>query len=197
VRNVGTPGQGELPWTILAGLDSADAGDPAYTTEPFCSVLSETEVGSDDPVEFLDRAVDFANNRLWGSLSADIVVHPKSLKDPRVAEALERAIGRLRYGAVTVNSWTGFVFSFASPPWGAYPGSTPADIQSGNAWVHNTPMLEGIEKAVLRHPLTIMPKPAVFPSHRTAHTLMERLTALEERASWSRVPGVVATAMRG
>jgi aldehyde dehydrogenase (NAD(P)+) len=197
VRNVGTPGQGELPWTILAGLESADAGDPAYTTEPFCSVLSETEVGSDDPVEFLDRAVDFANNRLWGSLSADIVVHPKSLKDPRVAEALERAIGRLRYGAVTVNSWTGFVFSFASPPWGAYPGSTPADIQSGNAWVHNTPMLEGIEKAVLRHPLTIMPKPAVFPSHRTAHTLMERLTALEERASWSRVPGVVATAMRG
>jgi aldehyde dehydrogenase (NAD(P)+) len=197
IRTVGTPGKGELPWTILAGLDSADAGDPAYTTEPFCSVLSETEVGSDDPVEFLDRAVDFANNRLWGSLSADIVVHPKSLKDPRVAEALERAIGRLRYGAVTVNSWTGFVFSFASPPWGAYPGSTPADIQSGNAWVHNTPMLEGIEKAVLRHPLTIMPKPAVFPSHRTAHTLMERLTALEERASWSRVPGVVATAMRG
>jgi len=197
VRTVGTPGQGELPWTILAGLDSADAGDPAFTTEPFCSVLSETEVGSDDPVEFLDRAVDFANNRLWGSLSADIVVHPKSLKDPRVAEALERAIGRLRYGAVTVNSWTGFIFSFASPPWGAYPGSTPADIQSGNSWVHNTPMLEGIEKAVLRHPLTIMPKPAVFPSHRTAHTLMKRLTALEERASWSKVPGVVATAMRG
>ena len=91
MRTVGTPSQGELPWTILAGLDAADAGDPAFTTEPFCSVLSETEVGSDDPVEFLDRAVDFANNRLWGTLSADIVVHPKSLKDPRIAEALERA----------------------------------------------------------------------------------------------------------
>lgn len=197
VRIAGTAGPGELPWVILPGLDSADAGDPAYTTEPFCSVLSETEVGSDDPLEFLDRAVDFANNRLWGTLSADIVVHPKSLKDPRIAEALERAIDRLRYGSVTVNSWTGFVFSFASPPWGAYPGSTPADIQSGTGWVHNTSMLEGVEKSVLRHPLTIMPKPAVFPSHRTAHTLMERLTALEERASWSKVPGVVAAAMRG
>jgi aldehyde dehydrogenase (NAD(P)+) len=197
VRTIGSPAQGELPWTILAGLDATDAGESAFTTEPFCSILSETEVGSDDPVEFLDRAVDFANNRLWGTLSADIVVHPKSLKDPRVAEALERAITRLRYGAVTVNSWTGFIFAFGSPPWGAYPGSTPADIQSGNAWVHNTAMLEGIEKAVLRHPLTIVPKPATFPSHRTAQTLMRRITRLEERASWSKVPGVVAAAMRG
>lgn len=197
VHRVGTAGQGELPWTILSGLDAADAGEPAFSTEPFCSILSETEVGSDDPVEFLDRAVDFANNRLWGTLSADIVVHPKSLKDPRVAEALERAIGRLRYGAVTVNSWTGFVFAFASPPWGAFPGSTPADIQSGTGWVHNTSMLEGVEKAVLRHPLTIMPKPATFPSHRTAHTLMQRMTALEERPRWSKVPGIVAAAMRG
>jgi hypothetical protein len=197
VRTIGAPAQGELPWTILAGLDASDAGEPAFTMEPFCSIVSETEVGSDDPVEFLDRAVDFANNRLWGTLSADMVVHPKSLKDPRVADALERAISRLRYGAVTVNSWTGFIFAFGSPPWGGYPGSSPADIQSGNGWVHNTPMLEGIEKAVLRHPLTIMPKPATFPSHRTAHTLLQRLTALEERASWSKVPGVVAAAMRG
>jgi hypothetical protein len=197
VRKIGNAGSGELPWTILSGLDATDAREPAFTDEPFCSILSETEVGTDDPVEFLDRAVDFANNRLWGTLSADIVVHPKSLKDSRIAEALERAIARLRYGAVTVNSWTGFIFAFGSPPWGAYPGSTPADIQSGNAWVHNTPMIEGIEKAVLRHPLTIVPKPATFPSHRTAHTLMQRITRLEERASWSKVPGVVAAAMRG
>jgi aldehyde dehydrogenase (NAD(P)+) len=197
IQSIGTPERGELPWTILPGLDAADAAEPAYRTEPFCSILSETEIGSDDPVEFLERAVDFANDRLWGSLSADVVVHPKSLKDARVAEALERAIGRLRYGAVTVNSWSGFIFSFASPPWGAHPSSTPADIQSGNSWVHNTLMLEGIEKAVLRHPLTIVPKPAVFPSHRTAHTLMERLTTLEVKPSWSKVPRIVATAVRG
>ncbi|MGH7510237.1 MAG: aldehyde dehydrogenase family protein [Gemmatimonadales bacterium] len=197
MRTIGAPGKGELPWTILSGLEAADAGEPAFTEEPFCSILSETEVGSDDPVEFLDRAVDFANNRLWGTLSADLVVHPKSLKDPRIAAALERAIIRLRYGAVTVNSWSGFIFVFGSPAWGAHPGSTPADIQSGNGWVHNTPMIEGVEKAVLRHPLTLVPKPATFPSHRTAHTLMQRITRLEERASWSRVPGVVAAAMRG
>ncbi|HSE66536.1 MAG TPA: hypothetical protein VLB12_06100, partial [Gemmatimonadales bacterium] len=110
---------------------------------------------------------------------------------------VERAIARLHYGVVTVNSWTGFLFSYGSPPWGGYPGSTPQNIQSGIGWVHNTAMLEGIEKAVLRHPLTLTPKPVTFPGHRTAPVLLRRLTALEEKSSWSKVPSVVAAAMRG
>ena len=197
VRAIGPAGEGQLPWTLLPGLDAADPAEPAFSTEPFCPILSETPVASDDPVDFLERAVDFANDRLWGTLSADIVIHPKALRDPGIAAALERAIGRLHYGAVTVNSWTGFVFVHGTPPWGAYPGSTRVDIQSGTGWVHNTAMLEGIEKAVLRHPLTIMPKPATFPSHRTAHTALQRLTRLEQNGSWAKVPGVVAAAMRG
>lgn len=197
LSTLGAAGTGKLPWTLLPGLDATDAGEPAFTTEPFCAVLSSTEVGSDDPVEFLDRVVEFANRRLWGTLAADVVVHPKSLKDSRVADALERAIGRLRYGTVAVNTWNGFSFGFAAPPWGAYPGSSPADIQSGTGWVHDTAMLERVEKVVLRHPLTIVPKPAHFPSHRTAHTLLPRLTALEQRGAWSKAPGVIVAAMRG
>ncbi len=197
IRQMGAAAPGQLPWTLLPGLDATDPREPAFSAEPFCSILSETEVGSDDPVEFLDRAVDFANNRLWGTLAADLVIHPKALKDPRIAEAFERAITRLHYGAITVNSWTGLLFAFGTPPWGAYPGSTPANIQSGTGWVHNTSMLENVEKAVLRHPLTIVPKPATFPTHRTAHTVLRRLTSLERDASWARVPGVVAAAMRG
>jgi acyl-CoA reductase-like NAD-dependent aldehyde dehydrogenase len=194
---IGTAGEGQLPWTLLPGLDATSTSEPAFTSEHFCPVLGETEVGSDDPVEYLERAVDFANDRLWGTLSATVVVHPSTLKDTRLGPAVERAIGRLRYGAVAVNAWSGMLFSFASPPWGAYPGATLANIQSGTGWVHNTPMLEGIEKVVLRHPVTIMPKPASFPSHRTVHVMMRKLTALEERSSWARVPGVVAAAMRG
>jgi hypothetical protein len=197
LRTIGHAASGELPWTLMSGLDATDPREPVFETEQFCPVLSETEVGSDDPVEFLERAVDFANNRLWGTLSAQLVVHPASLKDHRIAAAVERAIARLRYGSVAVNSWSGFTFTYGTPPWGAYPGSSPSDIQSGTGWVHNTPMLEGAEKVVLRHPITIVPKPATFPSHRTAPTLLRRLTRLEERASWGKVPGVVAAAMRG
>lgn len=58
-------------------------------------------------------------------------------------------------------------------------------------------MLEGIEKAVLRHPLTTFPKPAYFPSHKSLDKLMPRMTALEEKQAFSKVPGVLAAAMRG
>src|SRR4029450_11098307 len=106
----------------------------------------------------------FANNRLWGTLCAGLVVHPASTRDPRIANAVERAIGGLRYGPVSVNAWSGLPFSFGTPPWGGHPSSRLEDIQSGQGWVHNTPMLEGIEKAVFRHPLVAFPKPTYFAS---------------------------------
>jgi aldehyde dehydrogenase family protein len=196
IRRFGDEAGEVLPWTLVRNLDPNDREERAFAGESFCSILFETEVDSADPVEFLDRSVHFANERLWGTLSAGLVVHPKSMKDPVVGSAVEYAITNLRYGAVTVNAWSGYLFGFVSPPWGAHPSSTMSDIQSGNGWVHNTPMLEGIEKAVLRHPITAMPKPTYFPSHRSAHVLMPRMTALDEKASWKKVPGVMAAAMR-
>lgn len=187
---------GSLPWWLIPGLDSNSGAEPLFREESFAPILTETTVGSPDPLEFLDAAVGFANERLWGTLAAGLVVHPRTMEDPVTAAAVERAIASLRYGTVTVNAWSGLLFALCTPPWGAYPSSTPADIQSGTGWVHNTPMLEGIEKAVLRHPLTVVPKPAYSLSHRTAHRLMARMTALEERSSWAKVPAVLAAAMR-
>ena len=196
IRRFGDETGDVLPWTLVGNLDSKDQEERAFTSESFCSILFETELESAEPAEFLDRAVQFANERLWGTLSAGLIVHPKSMKDPMIGSAVEYAITSLRYGAVTLNAWSGYLFAFVTPPWGAHPSSTLGDIQSGNGWVHNTAMLEGIEKAVLRHPITAMPKPTYFPSHRSAHVLMPRMTALEENASWKKVPGVMAAAMR-
>jgi len=88
------------------------------------------------------------------------------------------------------------IFAYGSPPWGAYPGASLTDVQSGIGWVHNTAMLEGVEKAVLWHPLTTWPKPAYHLTNRTTNVLIRRMTALEERGSWTKVPGVVAAALR-
>jgi aldehyde dehydrogenase (NAD(P)+) len=197
VRAIGAPAEGCLPWTMLRDLDAENLGEAAFTTEPFCSILSEVAVGGDDPLEYLEQAVDFANGRLWGTLAATIIVHPKTLRDARLGTAVENAIARLRYGAVAVNTWAAWLFVLGSPPWGAHPSSTSVDIQSGAGWVHNTSMLEGIEKVVLRSSLTILPKPASFPSHRTAHTLMRRMTRLEEELKVRHLPGVLGAAMRG
>ena len=151
----GQAGPGRAALDLIPGLDATDPREPAFTTEPSAPSCPRPRLGSDDPVEFLDRAVDFANNRLWGTLSADLVIHPKAMKDPP-----DRGGGRAGDRAAPLRRGHGkqlerdSSFAYGTPPWGAYPGSTPANIQSGTGWVHNTLMLEGIEKAVLRHPIT-------------------------------------------
>jgi len=154
-----------LPWTFISSLDPKARDEPLYTQEAFCSVISETRFGHVDPVEFLEQAVEFCNLTLWGTLTANLIVHPQSLKDARINEAVERAIARLRYGVVAVNAFVGMPFVFAAPPWGGYPGSALHDIQSGIGFVHNTSMLQGVEKTIMRAPLTTFPKPGYFASH--------------------------------
>jgi aldehyde dehydrogenase (NAD(P)+) len=190
-------GEGALPWTLLPGLDAGDPAEKAFRTEPFCSILSEVPLASADPLEFLDGAVEFCNRRLWGTLAAALVVHPATLADPTTGPAVERAIARLRYGTVAVNVWPGLGFAVGNTPWGAAPGSTLTDIQSGRGWVHNTLMLERVEKVVLRHPVTSPVKLPWFPSHRTGHVLGRRLTRLTATGNLLHLPGVVAAALRG
>ncbi len=197
VTHIGNPKSGALPWSFITGLDPDDDNERLFREETFCPVFAETRLAGADPVQFLERAVEFCNNRLWGTLNATLIVHPKTLQAPAVNAAFERAICNLRYGTVAVNTFPGISFVFASSPWGAYPGAALEDIQSGSGFVHNTPMLEGIEKAVIRAPLTVFPKPAFLPSHKTEQTVMRRIVAMEENASWVKVPGIVWAAMRG
>ncbi len=195
VRRSAAPA-GTLPWALVTGVDP-DSDDELFRTEAFCAVLGETSVGSEDPVEYLERAVEFANDRLPGTLSANVVVHPRTLADPAVRAAFERALRALRYGTVAVNTWTGYGFGFATTPWGGFPGQPLTDVRSGRGFVHNTSMLEGFEKTVIRHPPTHPVKSLYFPSHRTGHVLVPRLVALEARRAWGQLPGIFAAALRG
>jgi acyl-CoA reductase-like NAD-dependent aldehyde dehydrogenase len=197
VVHVGAPGPGELPWTLVLGLDEEDAGEPLLSTEPFCSLLSVIELGDSDPVAFLAAATRFCNERLWGTLSASIVIHPLSEEDPAVAAALDRALIDLRYGAIAVNQWPALVYATVVPPWGGHPSATLADVQSGLGFVHNTAMLERVEKVILRAPLRTFPRPPFFLDHRRAHRVGERLAAYEAAPSWGHVLRVAGAALRG
>src|SRR5262249_58043930 len=132
----------------------------------------------------LKAATAFANDRLWGTLSAVVMIHPRTERDPGVAPALESAVADLRYGAVGINHWSALVYATVTPPWGAHPSSTLEDIQGGLGWVHNTFMLEGIEKAVMRGPLTVFPKPPWFVTHKKSHMVNRKLVAFETSPSW-------------
>ena len=186
-----------LPWTLIRDVDSAQKDDPLFSTEPFCAILSHTELKAQGPAEFLNEATYFMNQTLWGTLNAMIIIPPKLERASEVSRALDQAVTDLRYGTVAINHWPALVFATISPAWGGHPSSTLANAQSGIGWVHNTYLLEGIEKSILRGPLTVFPKPAWFGSNRNVLGIASKLLQVEHSPSWLKVPGVVVQALQG
>jgi len=188
----------ELPWTLIPGVDPQYSDDICFTTEAFCGLFAETPVEAGSVAEYIDRAVAFCNNELWGTLSATILVHPKSLKDPQVKEAVERAVTNLRYGNIGVNHWTGTSFALGVSTWGAFPGHPLFDIQSGTGVVHNTLMFAHPQKSVLRGPFRATPKPTWFVTQgKTARKVFPKLVAFDAAPSPLKVPGIMWTAITG
>jgi aldehyde dehydrogenase (NAD(P)+) len=196
VRLVGNAGAGELPYALIPDVDPNKADDRVFHQEPWCTVLSETGLTAANPLEYLKAAVSFVNQKLWGTLCCTFVVHPKTLKDPAFAEAFEAAIRSLEYGTVAINTWPATVFALGTTPWGGHPSSDLKDIQSGIGWVHNTLMIDGIEKVVMRAPVKGFPISPWFPGHRTCHILGKRLVDFEFDPSWLKVPAVAAAGLR-
>lgn len=195
VLELGAARDGYLPWALISDLDANDASEPLFRIEPFCSILSETALDVADPEEFLERATAFMNERLWGTLNAMIVIHPRLQRDPLVARALDRAIVELRYGTVAVNHWPALGYAFGTTPWGGHETSTLRDIQSGLGWVHNSCMLEGIDKSVVRGGLVVRPTPVWFFDNAKAGAMAPRVARMEAAPSLWKVPGLVAAAL--
>ena len=83
----------------------------------------------------------------------------------------------------------------ASTTWGAYPEHDIYDIRSGLDVVHNTYMLDKVEKSVVYCPFRQFPKPPYFLSHRSAHRLGHKLTKFEASPSPLALPGIFVTAL--
>ena len=197
VEYFGTPSDGQLPWTLVRDIDATDANDRAFHTEPFCGLVSETTLAASNPVAFLESVTRFANETLWGTLNACLIVPPSLERDPTFKTALDRALIELRYGTVGINHWPAIGYGATSLPWGAYPGSPLTDIQSGRGWVHNTYMLEGIDKAIIRGPLRVRPAPAWFSDTHASARLGPMLVDIQANPAWRKVPGLVIRALAG
>ena len=186
--------EGAPPWTVLRGADP-DARPELFLEESFVCVCAETALDSDSPERFLDDATAFANDRMWGTLAASLTV-PAELQRRR-RERLDRMLAELRYGIIGVNQWSAVAFALMSVPWGALPGSTLHDVQSGIGFVHNTYLLDEVEKTVLSSPLTIFPKPIWFSTHRVPEAVAQRLMAYYARPSIGRLASLLTMAVRG
>ncbi len=194
---VGTATGDQLPWSLITDVDPGREDEPLLSTEPFCSLLSVVEVGSLDPGEFLEQAVTFCNDRLWGTLSACLFVPPLFEDDDAVEHALTRALLRLRYGAIGINVWPALVYATARAPWGGHPTGTLADVQSGVGFVHNPLFLPRVEKVIARGPLQPIPRPPFLAGHKHGLAAARKLTAYAEVPSLGSALGVAKAAIFG
>jgi acyl-CoA reductase-like NAD-dependent aldehyde dehydrogenase len=185
--------EGVVPWTLVPGVP-ARKGEYALTHEAFCGVLAVTELEGDSAEAFLPRAVEFVNESVDGTLSAVVIADGATQRRHR--DAFERALADLRYGCIGVNFWTGLAFGLMSPPWGAYPGGTPANVGSGIGFVHNGLLVDHVEKGIVRAPFRPPLKPLWFPDVKTARGVGRTLTRFLQKPSVARLPALVWEAVR-
>ncbi|NKY32402.1 aldehyde dehydrogenase family protein [Nocardia speluncae] len=196
-------GHGER--TLITGLDPT-AAEQLYSTEYFAPVLGVVEL-PETGAAFAGAAVDTANERLTGTLGVNIVAHPDTIA--ALGTEFEDLIERLRYGTIAVNAWTAVGYLTPTASWGAYPGHTLDDVQSGIGVVHNAWLIDRIERTVVRGPFrpaprsllnrewALTPKPPWFVTNRTAAQTGRLLTAFAAEPRWSRLPAIFASALRG
>jgi acyl-CoA reductase-like NAD-dependent aldehyde dehydrogenase len=194
----GAQNENQPQWTLMAGLNPEDTDDVCFMMESFFGFLGETEIKASDTPSYIDRAVEFANSHLSGTLAALIFVHPDSMKDANVADSVERAVRDLRYGMIALNYSVGPVFMSGASPWGPFPGSEIYDIQSGCGFGHNALMFSQVQKMVLRAPFRSKTKPIAFIDRGEFNAeLIKRFFEFELSPSFWKVPGMILHALRG
>jgi acyl-CoA reductase-like NAD-dependent aldehyde dehydrogenase len=183
-----------VPWTLIPDVPSA-AGEYALVEEAFCGVLAVVEIESQSAPEFLAKAVEFANDRMWGTLSCTVLIDQATQQ--QYQPELDTAITKLKYGAIGINIWSAMLFYFGSTTWGAYPGNSLADIGSGIGCVHNSYLFDYPQKSVVYAPFRIFPTPAWFATHKNLLGMARKLLKFEAYPTWANLPGVVLEAIRG
>jgi aldehyde dehydrogenase (NAD(P)+) len=196
---------GETPeLRVLVDVNPANAENPAFVSEAFCGVLACAQLPGDFD-SYLRDAVTFANSRLHGTLGANVIVHPATLREH--SASIDEAIAQLRYGCIGVNAWTGVGYFVNETPWGAFPGHTLRDIQSGIGVVHNSYLLQGTEKSVVHAPFapfprsfltgefTLLPKPPWFVTNRRQAEIGRALCDFEVARSPARAAAIAALAL--
>ncbi len=195
-QSYGTGPPDTLPWTVIPSVPPGRIDDICFNVESFFGEVAETALTAPSAAAFVDAATEFANAVLWGTLSATILVSPSTMKDPSVAAAIDRAVDRLRYGAIGVNAWHALAFAIGTTTWGAYPGHPRTDIQSGTGVVGNAAMFDLPQKSVVRGPFRSRPKPPWFATAARSYDVMRRFVAFEAGPSFGKVPGLLAGALR-
>jgi len=189
---------------VLIEVDD-NTSQELLTTEYFAPVLGHVSLPGQG-IDFVRAAVDFANDKLDGSLGASLIVAPADRK--AMGTAFDEAIADLRYGTIGINVWSAIGFLVPALSWGAFPGNTLDRVGSGIGIVHNAHLVAGVERSVVCGPFrpfprsmlhgefALSPKPAWFVTARSAESTARGLTRFSAKPGWLKLPGIFAAAFR-
>lgn len=180
---------------VFVPMDASPSDRHLFDNEVFGAVLARVSLEPSDPEAFLRAAIAYANTQLRGTLSANIIIHPSTLR--MLGDKFDALLLDLRYGAIGVNVWAAYSFLLGTATWGAFPGHTLEDVQSGRGVVHNAFMFDKPQRTVVRGPFRAFPKPPWFVTHRKADQLGPKLTDMEYRPSLLKLPGIMVSALGG
>lgn len=141
---------GELAYAHIFGLDPEKDNELFFQHESFCPVLSEIPVSAKTVKEFFEKSTSVANDQLWGTLNAYIVIDPKVEK--KYKQALTKMVSDLDYGTISINMYAAFGHILHCAPWGGAPGRKPNQIDSGIGWTNDPNMFGNPLKTVFKSP---------------------------------------------
>ena len=148
VERFGAP----LP-TLLVELnaEACGANEMVLTREAFAPVFAIVWVDcAAEPAAYLDKAVPFCNERIWGNLSCTMLVHTATHKAHEAA--VERGIAQINYGCVCVNAWSALGYTMETAAWGGHQPSNAVKVSSGMGLIRNCKLYDNVEKSVVRTP---------------------------------------------
>jgi acyl-CoA reductase-like NAD-dependent aldehyde dehydrogenase len=190
---------------LLVDIHADEDPSTIESIECFAPVLGVVELAGTGAA-FLASAVDTVNRDFLGTLGANVLVDPKTRK--QLGSAFRESIAALRYGTIAINAWTGVGYLTAAAPWGAFPGHTLDNVQSGIGTVHNALLIDSPERSVVTGPFrpfprsfaggefALFPKPPWFVTSRSAQVTGRRLVGFASKPGWLRMPAVFAAAFR-
>jgi acyl-CoA reductase-like NAD-dependent aldehyde dehydrogenase len=187
----------QSPSCLLADMDKGDM-DWLSRNEVFAPALAIKRLPAKTTEEYLCDAIAFSNNKLYGTLGANIVIHPRTIKEVG-RDRFEALLTELHYGAIAINAWSALAFLLNACPWGGFPG---ADLR-------NTFMLEKTERTIVEAPwrpfprnllslrFSLLPRPPWFITNRRQHVLGRLLTGFQFEPSLMKLPRIFINALRG
>jgi len=199
--------RGEAPACVIAPLN--EGSDSWFqSNEVFAPALSTFTISETNPEAYLRAAIKYANENLHGTLGANILIHPRTIRKIG-KKKFESLIAELHYGTIAINAWTGLGFLTAQVPWGAFPGHRLDDVQSGIGVVHNSFLFDKSERTVIKAPfrpfprnllsggMTLLPRPPWFVTNKKQHMVGKLLTKFLYKPSWLKIPRIFLNALLG